>query len=343
MNQKRSKSKQEGHCLQLAKIENHSGWQIRPVEQIPPLRKGYYNILNISPGGDAPKDFIRVYEYGKARRNTPGKWQAWIAKVGQKWHPVESIMEYMLNRLGETLGLAMAESRLMRTGEQVRFLSKYFLRKGEQLIHGAEIYGGYLADLDFVEQVEKENLARDLFTFQFAEKAIKERFPGFADELLKEFVRLLVFDAIVGNNDRHFYNWGVITTLDGSETPRFAPIYDTARGMFWNDPERKIIEKLKNPTELNVYLKKYINKSLPKTGWEGENSINHFRFVERLYENDRRYRPICEELCNFAQQQNALLVIDNEFSSLLSRQRLSLIKTCLEMRFQRIRDIISKY
>jgi hypothetical protein len=158
---------------------------------------------------------------------------------------------------------------------------------------------------------------------------------------LREFAKLLVFDAIVGNNDRHFYNWGVITTLDGSKPPRFAPIYDTARGLFWNDPEKKINEKLKKPADLNVYLKKYIDKSQPKTGWEGENNINHFKFVQRLYADDHRYCAVCQELCNFAQQQKVFELIDNEFSGLLSPPRLSLIKSCLEMRFQRMRDIFS--
>lgn len=59
---------------------------------------------------------------------------------------------------------------------------------------------------------------------------------------------MLVFDAIVGNNDRHFYNWGVIVDLKGMKPPRFSPVYDTARGLFWNQSE-EWIEKLPCPTE----------------------------------------------------------------------------------------------
>jgi len=48
---------------------------------------------------------------------------------------------------------------------------------------------------------------------------------------LKEFVKMLLFDAIVGNNDRHFYNWGLLPTYVTKKKPIFAPIYDTARGV----------------------------------------------------------------------------------------------------------------
>lgn len=342
MKHKSKKRKAEGQYLQLAVVENDSGWQVSPIEQIPPLRKGYYQIVDVSPGGDAPKDFIQLYEYGKARRSNPRKWQAWIAKVGHKWHPIESIMEYMLNRLGESMGLNMAKSRLMRTGTQIRFLSKYFLHPNEQLIHGAEIYGGYLSDQNMVEQIEKEGLARELLTFQFAEKAFKQRFPKYATQLLEGFVRMLVFDTIVGNNDRHFYNWGIITLLDGSKPPRFAPIYDTARGLFWNDTERKLLEKLNKPSDLNVYLEKYVRNSLPKTGWEGESNINHFGLFEKLKNWDSKYLAICAELCSAVNEQKAMQLLDSEFSTLISPQRLHLIKRCLGLRFQHLRTILSK-
>ncbi len=339
MMKKRKTIQPDSHrYLQLARVENYSGWEIQPIEQIPPLRRGYYNILNFDPGGEAPKDFIRLYQYGITRRNPPGNWTTWIAKVGHKWHPVESVMEYLFSRLGEVLGFTMAESCLMRTGQQLRFLSKYFLRKREQLIHGAEIYGGFLSDRNLVEQVEKEKLARDLFTFQFAENAIKGRFTESSESLMRDFVKMLVFDAIVSNMDRHFYNWGIISIMDDSKLPRFAPIYDTARGLFWNHTEQKINEKLKSPDELNQYLENYIKGSAPKTGWEGEKKINHFRLIERIYENGAKYRHLCNELVSFAQQEKALQVIDAEFGHLLSPNRLILIKACLKMRFQKLQS-----
>ena len=63
--------------------------------------------------------------------------------MGHKWYPMESITENLLNRIGVVLGLTMAFSKLAIVNEQIRFFSRYFLRKNEQLMHGAQIYSAF--------------------------------------------------------------------------------------------------------------------------------------------------------------------------------------------------------
>ena len=83
--------------------------------------------------------------------------------------------------------------------------SRYFLApNSETLVHGAEIFAGYLEDQALVESIEQANLSRDLFTLQFVERAVTKAFPKERDAILGDLVRLLLFDAMVGNNDRHF-------------------------------------------------------------------------------------------------------------------------------------------
>ena len=158
-------------------------------------------------GGDAPKDFVRVYEYGKANKNSKANWPHYIAKIGHKHYPNESITEYLITRIGQVWGMSIADARLFICGRYLRYASKYFLKPGkEQLIHGAEIFGGYVNDQAKVEQIELDDLACQEFTFAFAQKALGNRFPDKADDIVKRFVEMLTFDALVGNNDRHFYN-----------------------------------------------------------------------------------------------------------------------------------------
>lgn len=328
--------------LKPVSVKNHSGYALKWQGQIPPLRKGFYTIVeDVSVGGDAPKDFIRVYEYGVGRKQYPSTWYAYIAKVGHKWYPIESVTEYLLNRIGETLGLNMAHSRLMVAGEQIRFLSRYFLKPGEQLIHGAQIFSGYVADEAFIEEIERVNSARDFFTCQFVEEAIRHRFPNHAAPLLEAFMKLLVFDAIVGNNDRHFYNWGVITDFKNTAIPRFSPIYDTARGLFWNKKEQWVKEIVKYPQNLQKTLENYVNSSQPKTGWEGAQNINHFKLIEQIYRNDERFCDVCLELLNFRKLEAVIDLLDQDFKSLMSSERRYLIKSCLRLRYERLNEIVT--
>jgi hypothetical protein len=308
-------------------------------------RRDYFIDDTVSIGGDAPKDFIRMYQYGKARRRNRRKWTAYIAKAGHKWYPTESITEHLLNRIGQTLGFRMADSSLRIAGGQLRFLSTYFLSPGAQeLVHGADIYAGYLADKEFVDIVETQRLAREFFTFQFAEKAILDMFPANAETLLFAFVQVLFFDAIIGNNDRHFYNWGVIRTIRGTKLPVFAPVYDTARGLFWNEREeqvqRRVKEGAQQPSSLRTFLERYTTKSLPKTGWEDDpGTLNHFQLAEHLCRHNTTYLTFLIGILHEEQEKRILQMIDMEFSRLLSIERIFLVKECLKYRFHILRTM----
>ncbi len=189
--------------LSPEQVINWSGFEIRNQGVLPPLRKGYYyTVADQDIAGDAPKNFIRAYTYGAAHRSNPRKWPEYIAKVGHKWYPNESITEHLLTRIGQLLDLKMAESSLVSAHGQIRFLSRYFLGRNQRLEHGAQIFAGYLKDDAFVDEVEQAGAAQDMFTFQFIKEAIQEQFPDQARSILKGYTRMLAFDAIVGNNDR---------------------------------------------------------------------------------------------------------------------------------------------
>lgn len=328
--------------LPAVRIENHSGFHRPLTGLVPVLRQGYYHRIDIPVSGDAPKDFIRVYEYGEGVfRSKKNSWPMYIAKVGHKWYPVESITEHLLNRIGEVIGMQMAASRIVMIGNQLRFLSRYFLKKDESLVHGAEIFAGYIGNKHLAEFIENLGLARTFFTFQFAEKAIISVFPHHAENILQDFVKMLVFDAITGNNDRHFYNWGVITHAKDKREPCFSPIYDTARGLFWNDSEDKIKGYLKDKKQLPGRLKKYAEGSRPKTGWEGmTGNINHFELVKMLYD-DVRYRDTCDRLLRNVDMKRIGALLDDEFREILSPERKVLIMLCLETRLEILKNIVN--
>ncbi|MCK6612090.1 MAG: HipA domain-containing protein [Bacteroidia bacterium] len=328
--------------LRKEEVENYSGNSLNLHKYVPPLRKGFYKVLNISVSGDAPKNFISVYRFGKGVHKCNCRtWPKFIAKVGQKWYPIESVTEHLLNAIGEELGLTMAASELVMAGSQLRFLSKYFLSKDEILVHGAEIFDGYIYQKNELEQMEEDGLARKFFTFQFAENAIRSRFPEEADSIFAGFVKMLIFDSITGNNDRHFYNWGVIKHISNKKRPTFAPIYDSARGLFWNNTEEKIIAWSSDPKRLPEHIKKYAEGSKPKTGWEGLEELNHFQLIEKIFSTGGRYKGICKELINSNNKQKILNLVDDKFSNVYSKDRKELIKRCLDYRFERLIAIVT--
>lgn len=112
----RSKKKRANYALGKETPLNYSG-NNGNIQSLPKLRQGYFYKEEIDIGGDAPKDFLRIYQYGNGRKDKPRHWVGYIAKVGHKWYPVESITEYIMNRIGEVIIKRCIKLRMYRLEE----------------------------------------------------------------------------------------------------------------------------------------------------------------------------------------------------------------------------------
>lgn len=335
--------------IPIHKIENFTASRRMDVRHVSIIKKGNYFVdETVSIDGDAPKKFIGVYDHellGHRHKSNRNNWIRYIAKSGHKWYPIESITELMLNRLGVIFGLNMAESRISMIGGQLRFLSRYFLDSNEELVHGADILAGYLNEsTQYVELVDEQNMTRDLFTLQVIEESVASLFLYQKDEIMKKLVRLIIFDALVGNNDRHFFNWGVIRSVEGRFQPFFSPVYDTARGLFWNYSENKIKDIVEVNKTIDSHIRKYCKASRPKIGWEGEKNPNHFQLFEKIYLNEFYItkNEIRGLLTHEVLEQMTTEVRQN-FLSLMSANRITLICKCLEYRLNELKKILCQH
>ena len=293
--------------------------------------------------GDAPKDFLRVYEYRKGcRRAKPKSWPKFIAKVGHKYYPNESITEHLITRIGQSLGLDIADSRLVHVQGQIRFLSRYFLSGTEYLVHGADIFASYLEDPDqeFVQSIEDENKSPEFFDYGFVVESVKAMFPGDSTAILRKFHRMIAFDALVGNNDRHFFNWAVICNQIGTNPPRFSPIFDTARGLFWNHTE----EKMYNLKNKGAPLRKYCKNSFSKIGSPGGGKANHFTLIESILRHDSSTEEDLNILAGLEAEPVDLIreLFKGEFSKLFSPLRKDWICRLIEYRTQQFRLVLER-
>jgi hypothetical protein len=306
------------------------------------LREKDYEVQNnYSITGDAPKEFIKVYRYGESKRDNKKTWSLYIAKTARKWYPNESVMEFLLNQLGVVWGLNMAESKLVFCNGQVRFLSKYFLKKDEQLVHCANLYARCFNGTEYIKRIEQHNLEKDINNIQLFKNCVSMVYEQQFDEIFSSFIKMILFDALVGNNDRHFYNYGIIEEITGDSTPRFSPVYDTARGLFWNTSEEKIISLQKNKTEREKFLKKYSENSKPKIGWHGNQDITHFQMVQFIKSNQMGISSQnIKSFYSVDKLDAAISLINKHFRPLMSQARVDIIIECLTLRFNTIQKII---
>lgn len=327
--------------LKRERCHRNSGYIRSAEKSVPTVKKRHYFVdASKTVGGAAPKSFIRMYEHGRVRRSSRQRWQGHIAKVGHKWYPCESITEHLMTRIGQVLGFQMAQSRLVQMKGQVRFLSEYFLRDNrDELVHGAEIFGSYLDEPEFVKKAEAAGLERDLLTVQAAKDAIKARFPSADhDALFLRLVEMVVFDAIVGNHDRHHLNWGIVRDISGKNEPRFAPIFDTARGLFWNVPDHVVAAKHSNSKEREKYVTTYVNGAKTKFGWDGDSTVSHFDLVSLLKDAYPRVVPSVQAKSSPERLLDIEAMIKKEFGNLMTEARRSLIMECLSCRLHTVAE-----
>ena len=328
--------------LRIEQSQNSSG-TIQNFSKIPVLKEDNYYVVDIGLDGDAPKQFIKAYFFepdsGVKKRN-PKTWTPFVAKSAEKWYPHESVIEYMINLIGIELGLNMNEVRLVVANGQIRFLSKYFRKSNEVLVHGAEICGEYLDDKDLAAQIaNNKKTSRELFTFEFICEAINHVFPEVCQSLLADLVRLITFDAIVGNNDRHFYNWGIINTVKKvGKPPKFAPIYDSARGLMWNESEQNIVKHYNHHKNGGKKLVNYIEEAKPRISVEKDADINHFGLVTFIKNLKPEYAEMVKSLISNSCEQRVLKMLEQNVLWYFSKERRELISLILSERFKTLRD-----
>ena len=329
--------------LRKEKSINSSG-KILNESKIPILKENEYIVKMYELDGDAPKQFIKAYfftEKTSVRKSSSGSWIPFIAKTAEKWYPHESIIEYIINRIGEELGLKMNEIRLVKINGQIRFLSKYFLNENEKLVHGAEICGEYLNDMPMAKEIaDSKETSRELFTFEFIKDAIRTVYPNCFEDILNELVKMIAFDGLAGNNDRHFYNWGVIDTKKKTtKLPTFAPLYDSARGLLWNLSDENCKHLLNIHKENGKKVINYIEKASPRISIEDNNTANHFQLIDFIKRYNNEYAKIVNDLSSIENQVKVFQMLKEEFFQFFIPERCELIKLIIEERFNKIRSL----
>ena len=327
-----------------APIVSYSGSKTEFSYRLIKVLKKHRYIVDPKPlPGDAPKEKISIWESSRSKATNIKTWVPYICKVGHKWYPSESITEHLITRIGQEWGFNMASSKLYYIENQIRFCSEIFLKKNEELVHGADILARYLKeqDTEIIETIDRKGWSQELLTFQLVKEAIKEVFPEQVDFIMKELVKMLLLDAVTGNNDRHFFNWGVIRNIKGDNSPIFSPIYDSARGLFWNWSDDKISKLLKNRNQLDNEIVKYNNASKPKIGWVNHQNLNHFEMVANLFmESECTY----DEACNILSDKNLDKIeeiLNIEFTGLIFDNRKELILYYLKYRFNEFKKLLN--
>ena len=209
-------------------------------------------------------------------------------------------------------------------------------------MHGAEILSNYLneKDTEFVDGIERIRKTKEVFDIDDLIEALHNVYP-MNQAILDGFISINLFDALIGNNDRHFYNWGIIQHIEGKHEPYFSPIYDTARGLWWNTNEVDVLSLHRNFKANKAKFDNYVYKnSLPKVGIKGHSNCNHFEMVKYLDSKKLISEQNRMLLSDVKILDDCISKINKEFLELISLERMMMIEKVLRLRFSEIYTIL---
>lgn len=277
----------------------------------------------------------------------------YIAKLGRRNNDLEVMTEYAIFLVGRSLGVDVAFGRIARYKGQLRFLSRYFLNleEREELVHGVQLFNELYDESTIAPILGDKSREQSMFSVQSVRDAFGAHYvqygPGLEEALFGGFVSMLTHDALIGVQDRHHENWGVIVQREtGGAPPRFAPLYDSARGLFCNQLDLELKRQYHGRAG-SARLDRYVARAHPLFGFKrlkvrpGWHYITHPQLVGAVFRGYPRQRDRITSVLGAYEWRTVKAILSEQLGDLCSPFRVSMILTCLRRRQHAVYRAIS--
>ena len=277
--------------------------------------------------GEAPK---RIYINPSDKQRYLFKWPK-KKENGFNHGFRETVTELIMNTLSAKLAKTSMSSMGRIYGRPV-FIGKIFLDKNHQrLVHGVEIFEKIYGEGSMEEIQKNRKDQKEFYTLEHIVEALESYCdPNSSLQVRNDFYTMVLVDAWLGNQDRHAENWGVVVpkkTNGNTDNTFFAPLFDTARGLLWNETLFGLYSKFCG-TQKNKKIDQYVEDSTPLMSLNGNSDVNHFDLAKFVCKD-------APEVFFLFKQKLSKIDISREirrFDSALHRVRIQLIMEILEKR-----------
>jgi len=164
----------------------------------------------------------------------------------------------------------------------------------------------------------------------------------FSEDWKAYWAKAFIFDALIGNTDRHQDNWGIIMNPDNLEM-RISPVFDNGTSMGHEISARKFMTF--NDGE---QIGRYVSKGWHHMKWKpnDKEQTRHLELVKKLADKYPETRQVMIERLNMVSNQSFKGILDSliafDVPIRLSAERANLMLKLLEFRRCRLLSKLEK-
>ena len=162
---------------------------------------------------------------------------------------------------------------------------------------------------------------------------------------IDKFYKVVIFDILIGNSDRHPSNWGIITKR--TQSKKFDNVVDVSFDICPLYDNGSSLCAYEDNNDLNVFFKDKMKfealvntKSKSAIGWENERPIRHFELLSKLKEISYSVTlPYIEHIKNNITEQSIDRLLKEFDNNIINKDMKKLLKMFLLERRKRMLEI----
>ncbi len=216
----------------------------------------------------------------------PDTGQTGLFKFKKDAGTTDHVSECIAYEIAQVLGLPCAKFELGMYHGREGSMSYNIIQNSKQIL----VEGIYFITLVYQQYNPEQFIdikTKHRYSVEMVKKAIEQSVP------IEGFLKMLVFDYLIGNSDRHQNNWAILIENDKKE---WSPLYDNSSSLCAYIPEDQIagyLGKDKNRWNSLVDTK---SRSLLRCKEFDEKRPTHLKVLKYLKEN------YFTETCSFAEK-----------------------------------------
>ena len=210
-------------------------------------------------------------------------------------------------------------------------------------------------DKNFIEGIEfiqakypyydKDKLEDIYSNRKYSIQMIENSLKGIID--MKDFYKIIIFDILIGNSDRHHSNWAMLAKgtvyktledmLDIFLNYNMCPLYDNGSSLCAYEDNNNLEIFFKDKMKFEALVN---TKSKSAIGWENERPIRHFELLKKIkgnaYELTVQY---IEKIKTNINEENIDKILNEFDNNIISISMKKLLKMYLLERRKRMLEI----